>query len=820
MGICSSTTVHVSKKTETPFLTSNQQKNENHSTRTRSIISNNSRLSKFHPSFADKNNGSFNSNDDQFLKITAPQQKTRMKSALSNCTDSQTMLSDRSSEILRSGFGSFIVPKQIYEKIQRVPKIPTVIESLFIKNKIGQLPVFSDLGEEDIELMIDKMFYCRALKDDYVFKQGDFGSCFFIIDEGECQVEINNKKKQILLKGDKFGELALMYNAPRAASIRAVKDCFFWALDRDTFRAVLASTASQNYLSIRTFIETIELFDQFSQKQKDAIAHCAIIENFQPGQNIVTEGSAANSFYAIMCGRVESWNDKRLIREYVAGGFFDEKVLFSNECWEFSVLTLEFTTCLVFSRETLVKVLGADIKSVIKHNAVLRALDNHHIFSQLNQIQKTKLINSSEVIQTETQLEFGKPRQMPWFIFIVFEGCLHYSEQSYRKGEILGVEFLYSDRKRQHFLLDKIIAEPGKYARIAIKNIIGILGGDIDQCIEKNKEALKVQEEQINQTLQNSLCPSKLEDLVVIKTLNETSRDKVLLVFDSKSEVLYVIKAIFKENLTSTISNNYSTHEKDLLQSLNYPFIVKLHKTFYDELAIYLMTSFVAGLEMFDVIKNIGVLDNRNARFYIGSLLLTLEYLHGEGIVYRDLRPDRMIIGNDGYVMLVDFSSAKRIGESENRTNTIVGSPHYMAPEIILGKGYGYLVDLWSLGVVMYEFMCGILPYGEDETDPVKIYHLILHSRHKFTHSFNIRKNYQAINLMNILLNKVPEARLCGDYAYLKSHAWFEELSWDDLLARKLKAPYSSTQSHIITNDELVKARKKSVSVDQEINVS
>ena len=99
------------------------------------------------------------------------------------------------------------------------------------------------------------------------------------------------------------------------------------------------------------------------------------------------------------------------------------------------------------------------------------------------------------------------------------------------------------------------------------------------------------------------------------------------------------------------------------------------------------------------------------------------EYLHARDIIYRDLKPENVMIDEQGYPRLIDFGTAKIL---EGRTYTIVGTPHYMAPEIITGKGYDYNADYWSLGVVLFEFMCGGVPFGEEEEDPYNIYEAIL----------------------------------------------------------------------------------------------
>lgn len=113
-------------------------------------------------------------------------------------------------------------------------------------------------------------------------------------------------------------------------------------------------------------------------------------------------------------------------------------------------------------------------------------------------------------------------------------------------------------------------------------------------------------------------------------------------------------------------------------------------------------------------------MDIKTARFYISQIILILEYLHGMQIAYRDLKPENLMINKDGYLKLIDFGTAKLL--RQDRTFTLMGSLHYIAPEVLDGSGHSFEVDLFSLGVIFYELVCGTLPFGEEEKDPIKVY--------------------------------------------------------------------------------------------------
>ena len=115
-------------------------------------------------------------------------------------------------------------------------------------------------------------------------------------------------------------------------------------------------------------------------------------------------------------------------------------------------------------------------------------------------------------------------------------------------------------------------------------------------------------------------------------------------------------------------------------------------------------------------------------------------------VIYRDLKPENIMIDKDGFTKLIDMGSAKVLKGKAGKTFTVIGTPHYMAPEIITGKGYSYSVDIWSIGICLYELMCGTVPFGENMSDPYEIYEQIIKSPLKYPPFLKDRK---AIRLMD-----------------------------------------------------------------------
>ena len=313
-----------------------------------------------------------------------------------------------------------------------------------------------------------------------------------------------------------------------------------------------------------------------------------------------------------------------------------------------------------------------------------------------------------------------------------------------------------------------------------------------------------------------------IADLIHIKKLGEGQFGHVYLTYYHKTQEYYALKTISKAQIQEQNLEKHTLQEKAVLQFVNFPMIMKMYRTFKDNDFVFFLLSFVKGMELFDVIRQIDLLDNEQAQYYIGSMILAIEYLHSLKIIYRDIKPENIMIDNHGRLRLIDMGTAKILKSKTgmSRTYTILGTPHYMAPEILVGKGYGLQVDLWSIGICLYEFMCGLVPFGEDCEDPFEVYQLLSSQPQQYPVYFLVKKNRIAKKLIEQLLHRSPDARLGGSFAALKAHQWFDSLDWDALVEGNVKPPFVPPKKMIISNHELEKQIKAGHPVIDEIKKS
>ena len=207
-------------------------------------------------------------------------------------------------------------------------------------------------------------------------------------------------------------------------------------------------------------------------------------------------------------------------------------------------------------------------------------------------------------------------------------------------------------------------------------------------------------------------------------------------------------------------------------------------------LLVYMLLDYVCGGELFSRLADLHHLQFAHSRFYAACVISAFEHLHRKDIIYRDLKPENLLIDREGYLKVVDFGFAKRLKRTE-KTFTTCGTPEYLAPEIILHTGHNYLVDVYAVGILVYEMEVGQSPFNDPSGDmnPSVICNKILKGNLKFPSGVNLRTK----GLVQDLLVKKPSDRLGSGLLGTKElcqHSYFRELDFDLLEKKKYKAPW------------------------------
>lgn len=231
-----------------------------------------------------------------------------------------------------------------------------------------------------------------------------------------------------------------------------------------------------------------------------------------------------------------------------------------------------------------------------------------------------------------------------------------------------------------------------------------------------------------------------VNDFELLKVLGKGSFGKVMQVKKKDTGRIYAMKIIKKAHVVERDEVAHTLAEKTVLTKLNHSFIVPLKYSFQSPEKLYLCLAFINGGELFFHLQQEGRFSEDRAKFYIAELLCALESLHSLGIVYRynllisrDLKPENILLDYSGHIALCDFGLCKLNMKEGNKTNTFCGTPEYLAPEVLIGKGYTKSVDWWTLGILLYEMIGGLPPFYDENTNVM--YNKILNEPLKF-HDF------------------------------------------------------------------------------------
>jgi len=280
-----------------------------------------------------------------------------------------------------------------------------------------------------------------------------------------------------------------------------------------------------------------------------------------------------------------------------------------------------------------------------------------------------------------------------------------------------------------------------------------------------------------------------LDDFQLTKVLGKGSYGKVMLVTmkgDTKTSV-YAMKMLRKEHIVKRNQVEHTKSERSVLEAVNHPFIVTLHYAFQTPKKLYVVLEFCAGGELFFHLSQAGRFSQGRCRFYASEICLALDYLHGLNIIYRDLKPENLLLESEGHCKITDFGLSKEGIMDNISAKTVCGTPEYLAPEILAKSGHGKAVDWYSFGALIYEMLTGLPPFYTRDRE--KLFERI--KRGELNYPSYVTP--EAKSLLQALIFRDPNKRLGGGPkggTEVKEHAFFSGTDWAAVYNRELTPPF------------------------------
>ncbi|CRK93045.1 CLUMA_CG006520, isoform A [Clunio marinus] len=559
-----------------------------------------------------------------------------------------------------------------------------------------------------------------------------------------------------------------------------VNEDFFSILFDSAVKMITSAIISNDFLC--------NILDNDSIK---TVVGAMVTESFSVNSFIINEGDSGNFLYVSSEGIFEVIKAGNSIKSFGAGVVFGELSILYKAKRFASIKAL--TNCKVFSLERKVfqKIMMSCGRREREEN--IKFLSSVSVLKDLPLVILNKI---SDLLKREyfpagsTIIRQGDPGDKFYIIRGGSVNVIKSNENGQRlvgilkKGAYFGEQALIHQDKR----LASIIAnQPGTDCLTLDRKAFDAHLGSLE-VIRNTKIADKTfsRDSKASTVSKQDFGHVQLNELKLIGTLGVGGFGRVELV-RYKNKVTFALKCLKKIEMLQQQQQQHAYNEKEILFACDSPFIVRLYKTFKDRKFLYYLMEPCLGGDVWTVLQKYKYFDERTSKFMAACVVLALEYLHGRRIIYRDLKPENLMLDSSGYIKLVDFGFAKFI-KPGNKTWTFAGTPEYVAPEIILNKGHDQSVDYWSLGILIHELLIGKPPFrGKNQ---MQTYNQILRGIDCIQLSQRIPRKAQII--IKRLCRQVGTERLGlqkNGIQDIKQHQWFIDFEWEDVEKRKTPAP-------------------------------
>jgi CRP-like cAMP-binding protein len=609
--------------------------------------------------------------------------------------------------------------------------------------------LFSQLRDYELEDVIDVMQAQYVSEGDVIIQQGDHGELFYILEEGTCQILIDGESLGMIESGSSFGDLALMYNCPRAATIIAVTDCTLWTLDRVFFRQAMVTSSSNQNVQLSQFLSKISLFASLGVQQLNQLARSLTKQSYEDGQYIIRQGDMGDQFYVIYKGKVvvsktDDGGKEDILIELGEGEVFGERALIKKEPRKANVIAHGAVECYYLESQDFYSMLGEIVEKFNKMNE-FRIIRSAKVFSRLSDSRLKEFMTfftthrmfsgqrlvcglNEIFITLDGQFKSSSGERFASDGNIVEIGSLEHTADevagaltcisdegmlaSFTKDQLLEVYRRIDEddsRKSRKFSLSNDPNNPNNSqgGNNKTKSILDMAASTFGEnapstTSDAEKEISEAERRRKESAIARSIaianfgCKS-LSDLDIIKPLGKGTFGSVFLGRQKTSDKHIALKCLNKKTVVENGQYIYVQREILALETFQHPFITDFFGIILSHSRICIMLEYIPGGEFWTYLYDdanhpnkehgpFGGLTMEACILYAANIVLALDHIHGLGYIYRDLKPENLMISSNGYLKLVDFGFAKQVpyinknNQIQYRSFTCCGTPDYMAP--------------------------------------------------------------------------------------------------------------------------------------------
>ncbi|XP_068629325.1 cGMP-dependent protein kinase, isozyme 1-like [Battus philenor] len=531
------------------------------------------------------------------------------------------------------------------------------------------------------------------------------------------------------------------------------------------------------------------------EERLQAVVEAMSPQEFPAGSLMIREGESGSHLYVSAFGQFEVLKGGQVVKNFGAGEAFGELAILYKAKRFASIRCITEAKVWMLERRVFQKIMVRSGRQEQEDN--IRFLASVPLLREIHPIELAKISDflKREFFSTGTAVVRQGDRGDKFYI--IRGGTVAVTKRdgdggerrvgTLRRGDYFGEQALLHEDRR---LATVTALPPGVECLTLERGPFTDLLGNLDELKNIRHAVPRASQQKKTSEVKSEYEFVELKDLEIVGTMGVGGFGRVELVqYKPQPSLTFALKCLKKVDMVQQQQQEHAYNEKNIMMVCNSPFICRLYRTFKDSKFIYFLMEPVLGGDVWTILQKQRYFPENIARFMSACVVEAFQYLHSKDIIYRDLKPENLMLDKNGYIKLVDFGFAKSLSQN-SKTWTFAGTPEYVAPEIVLNKGHDRAVDCWALGVFIHELLVGKPPFRAAGGDHMKTYTLILRGIDAIAFHPRVPKSAQL--LIRKLCRAVPAERLGylkNGIVDIKNHKWFLGFDWEGLREKKLKAP-------------------------------